>query len=1045
MTPATTGVDAPAFAGRTAELSILKAAADAAKDGRFSAILISGEPGIGKTRLTEEAGSYARSLGLDIASGRCFETQSRFSYFPFVSAFSHLVKLPLSQVASAARGGGKRADKGLDILERLAIRVPRSARPEPEATTAQTALFESVAGFLRARTECSPLLLVLEDLDWADEGSLSLLLYLVRMLTTARLLIIATGRGNEALRRLELRRTIIECGRLQCWQRIRLRGLSETEAVSLVQKLVAADSTGETAQLAADIWRLTNGNPLFIVQIVRHLVETGRLYLSGAEWVASSGWESKLAAEEGMLELVDARLSRLSEGCREVLNHAAVLGDEFEFEVLAQMLPLAATDLSDLLEEASSGGIVTEARNNETADYAFAHGLIRQSLYERQSRPAKRALHAGAARAIEAVYGGQQDSHLSQLALHYTRAGRAGDAARAVEYSMRAGEMAYGVCAYADAACHWRTALQLVSARDRKLRAELMERLGEASLLSATTPADAARHLQAALKLYAELGQETDTARVHARLVLVISLLSMNPTSTHVGQAVSHSRRAERLLATRADPGAEGKLLIGEALVAHAQFRTDDGLAVSRRAIEIGQHLEDVRIWCQAAAWHGHFLWATGKLNEGLSLMEQAVERAERTNDVESQFAAAWLLSFSYLLLWDPGAAERTIQAALAQSDTGQVDFLRQVLVAHLGIANTFTGALVRVRSLLTIAPHHFLEANLHFFSGEWTEAEELWSQQIDRAHVAQSKQQHWTASFWLARLKRIQGDNRRALELLTNTPLIAQSLHRIPEEIATRCELTLLRLALEEVAEARSEVRRCRALLTASEGWRGLLAFVERAEAAVLAHEGFLEEAGQLWISAGKIFSQYHLPWEVAETLLTWAQQLQRHGKGEEAAAKFAATAQIYRHLELGARWHNRIAELAGQATTLSATTFSSAPPDVDRANLPVQTPARSDDIYSLVGTHDVALLATLIHDAIAHLMNAIDKASKMRVPIERIAAATEEISRIGRPVERLARALEQAGGTSIAGASQEASQRRRSRARRQKLDRGHDPGRPL
>jgi tetratricopeptide (TPR) repeat protein len=1051
MTASTTGLEPAVFAGRAAELSTLKAAAEAAKEGRFSAVLISGEPGIGKSRLAEETCNYARGLGFEIAAGRCFDTQSRFSYFPFIQALRHLASRTSPPVLlEERRDGTKPADDAAAIIARLAFRASSSAGINPEiSSAAQTEIFESVIGCLCARSETRPLLVLLEDLDWADEGSLSLLVHLIRMLATARLLIIGTCRGNDAPERLELVRIIVECGRHRGCERIRLRGLAEAEVASLVEQLLGLDElAGETKRLAADIGRLTNGNPLFIHQIVRHLVETGRLSKRSGRWVVPSGWESKFAAEDGMREVVDARLSRLSDRCRLALSHAAVLGEEFEIEVLGHMLPFAALDLTDLLEEASAAGIVIEARTDETADYAFAHGLIRQSLYERQSRPTKRALHAGAARAIEAVYQAGLDAHLSQLALHYTKAGLAGDLAKAAEYSMRAGETAYTVCAYADAACHWRAALKLAGPDDRRLRAQLLERLGEASLLSAATPTEAARHLQAALKLYTELGQKSDVARVHASLVMVISLMTMNPAAIDVGQAVSHSRRAEKLLAARADHSAEGELLIGEAMVAHAQFRTEDGLAASARAMEIGQLLDNAAIWCQAATLHGHFLWASGKLKEGLGLMEQALERAERTLDLKPRFAAAWGLGFSYLLLSDPTAAERAIQPGLADSDSGQAEFLRQVLLAHLGIAHIFRGALARARALLTIAPHRFLEANLRFFEGEWTQAEDLLSQQIEHSHIAQSKQQHWTASLWLARLKRIQGDHGRALDLLTHTPLMAESLLRIPEEIATRAELALVRLARGEVAEARSEVCRCRTLLNPGEDWRALSAFVDRAEAAVLTHDGFLEEASQLWMLAGKVFSRYQLPWEVAETLVTRSTLLLRQGKAEEVTANLNAASQIYQHLDLGTRWNHRIDELRGTANTPSAPCFngSSVAPGTTDISIQAAESAPSSGIHSLVTTHDVALLATLIHDAIAHLMNAIDKAAKLRVPIERIAVATEKISRISTPVERLARVLEQAGSNSAPGLPHGTSQRNRpGRSSRQKLNRSHDPGRPL
>jgi tetratricopeptide (TPR) repeat protein len=1050
MVASTTALETAAFAGRGVELSILEAAAGSANTGRFSAVLISGEPGIGKTRLTEETCNYARTLGFEVAAGRCFDTHSRLSYFPFVQALRQLAG-PASRpvLAEERRGGTKQAEEAAQIIARLALRAPRSARLKPQiSSAAQTELFESVVCWLRDLSQSHPLMLVLEDLDWADEGSLSLLVHIIRMVGTARLLIVVTCRGNGTLERLELSRTILEFGRHRCSQQIRLRGLADTEAGSLVEQLLGLELAGEAKRLAADIGRLTNGNPLFIHQIVQHLVETGRLSKRNGQWEAASAWESKLAAEDRMREVVDARLSRLLERCRVALSHAAVLGEEFELEVLGQMLPFAATELADLLEEARGAGIVVEAGSDESADYAFAHRLIRQSLYERQSRPAKRALHARAAHAIEAVHQGNLDSHLSQLAVHYTKAGPAGDLAKAAEYSMRAGETAFTVCAYAEAACHWRAALKLASMGDSRLRAQLLERLAEASLLSAATPAEAAHHLQAALKLYTELGQEPDIARVHANLVKVTSLLSMNPATIGFGQAVSHSRRAGKLLTTLADHSAEGELLIGEAIVAHAQFRTEDGLAASGRAMEIGQLLDNAGIWCQAAVLHGHFLWATGRMKDGLGLMEQALERAERTRDLKPRFAAAWLLGFSYLLLWDPTAAERTIQAGLADSDTAQVEFLRQILLAHLGIAHIFTGALARARSLLTAAPHRFLEANLRFFEGEWTQAEDLLSQQIERSHMAQSKLQHWTASLWLARLKRVQGDHARALDLLTDTPLMAESLVRIPEEIATRSELALVRLARGEVAEARSEVRRCRTLLNPGEDWRALSAFVDRAEAAVLAYDGFLEEASQLWILAGKVFSQYQLPWEVAETLITWGMLLMRQGKAEEGVANLNAAAQIYRHLGLGARWDSRIEELRGSANRPCAPRFGGSPVVPGAADTLVQAaaPAPSSGIHSLVTTNDLALLATLVHDAIAHLMNAIDKAAKLRVPIDRIAAATEKISRISTPVERLARLLEQAGRNPGSDREHGGSLRTRpGRSRRQKLNRSHDPGRPI
>ncbi len=1037
MTAGAISADTAAFAGRSAELAILQDAAAAAKAGSFSAVLISGEAGIGKTRLVEETCNYARALGFATAAGRCFDIQRAFNYFPFLEAFRQLTKQWPARPASAERTSTPRQDReAVDILTRLGARASRSIRPRAQTKpAAQADLFDTITCFLSKRADPCPLLLVLEDLDWADEGSLSLLVHLVRMLTNQRVLLIGTFRGDPLPRRLELGRALADLGRHRRCRRIRLKGLPASEAAGLLEQLLGRGSAGEAKRLTPEIVKLTNGNPQLIHQIVRHLVETARISRRGDQWVAMPDWDSKLATDEALRELVDARLAQLSEPCRRVLGDAAILGNDFEFEVLTKIVPVGASDLTTLLDEANEAGILTEARSDETGDYAFVHGLIRRSLYARQSRPARRALHADAGRAIEAVHCTDRDSYVSQLALHYTKAGRAGDLAKAAEYSMRAGETASALGAYVDAASHWRAALKLASVRNRMLRAQLAERLGEVGLLSSATPAEAAHHLRAALKLYAEIGNPADTARVHARLVTVLSLSSMNPAAINVGQAVAHSQRAEKLLASRDDPIAEGELLIGQAFAAHAQFRTAEGLESSTRAMQIGELLNNATIWCQAAAWRGHFLSASGKLKEGIGLMEQAVERAERMQDLKPRFAAAWLLSFSYLLLQDPAAAEQTIEATLTDADAGQVDFVRQVLVAHLGLANVFAGEFARARSLLSLAPHRFLEANLRFFEGDWTQAEDLLTEQIERSNVAQNKQQHWTASLWLARLKRIEGDEARALDLLTHTSLISESLLRVPEEIATRSELALVRLARGELTEARAEVRRCRALLAPDEDWRALSALVDRAEAALLTHEGVMEKASDLWRSAGQVFSQHRLPWEVAETLAIYGALLIRQGKSEEGEAKLSAASQIYRHLDAGARWETRIQEL--REPVKAAVVAASA----DRLIKTTPVPA---EIHSLATTQDVALLATLIHDAIAHLMNAIDKAAKLRAPIERIAAATERIGNLSIPVERLVRALEQRD--SAPSTSHGSSQRTRPGAStRQKLNRSHDPGRPL
>jgi hypothetical protein len=279
---------------------------------------------------------------------------------------------------------------------------------------------------------------------------------------------------------------------------------------------------------------------------------------------------------------------------------------------------------------------------------------------------------------------------------------------------------------------------------------------------------------------------------------------------------------------------------------------------------------------------------------------------------------------------------------------------------------------------------------------------------------------------------------------LLTSTPLMAEQLVRIPEEIASRSELALVYLAQDKLSDARAQVLRCRSLMSEDEDWRGLTAFVDRAEGAWLAQSGQIEEADRRFVTAARVFSKYRLPCEVAETLVTWGVQLIRGGR-VEGAEKLDAAAEIYRHLGLAPRWQGRIEQLCAPANEapLRGDVVASTASDSATAVIHSDRSGAANSIYKLATTNDVALLATLIHDAISHLMNAIDKTSKLRNPIERIAEATEKISRMSVPMDRLIRTLEHTTRNSISGKSHARGQRNGASYR--KLNRSHDPGRPL
>src|SRR5579875_943283 len=342
--------------GRAAELSVLKTAADSVKNGRFSAVLVSGEVGIGKSRLADEACEYARGIGFEIITGLCCKAQSEVSYALFVEAFRRLGSY-FCLNGRKGRGGTGRFSTSVAAVNRLRINASLAQARPVDSERAQADLFEEVRRSLTACGERRPLMLLLEDIQWADSGSLSLLAYLVRVLVRARVFILATcgPRENPA----EVNGALTECVRYRCCRRLRLKGLAEPEIVKFAEQLLGAEMADQAARLGPELTRLTNGNPRFVERIIRHLREQTRLSKSSGHAKVELQWEARFAADDELREVVDTHLRGLSPRCHEVLRAAAILGDEFEFDVLARMVQFGASELAEALDEATRTGILT--------------------------------------------------------------------------------------------------------------------------------------------------------------------------------------------------------------------------------------------------------------------------------------------------------------------------------------------------------------------------------------------------------------------------------------------------------------------------------------------------------------------------------------------------------------------------------------------------------------------------------------------------------------------------------------------------------------
>ncbi|HTE86088.1 MAG TPA: AAA family ATPase, partial [Dehalococcoidia bacterium] len=472
------------FVGREPELKQLQAAYDAATSGQGSLAVVVGEPGIGKTSVCEQLATYATIRGGKTLVGHCYEEGSlSLPYLPFVEAMRSyvLAREPDGLRTDLGSGAGEVARIVSELRERLHVE-PSPANPA-DAEEERYRLFQAVSSFLRNAAAVQPLVIVLEDLHDADRGTLDLLVHLARNLAGTRLLLVGTYRDIEVDRAHPLSSVLAELRRGAGVTRLLLRGLTADE----VQRMMSQLSGQEVPwRLAEAVHRQTEGNPLFIQEVLRYLVEERLIKREDGHWRrASEDTPLELGIPEGLRDVIGKRLSRLSAQTNQVLAVAAVMGREFRLDVLQRVAGLDEEALYAALAEAKAVAVVEERSTGASVSYRFTHAFFRQTLYEETIAPRRIRLHQQVARALEAVYGRRLEEHAAELAEHYAYSSDPADLAKAVEYGELAAQRALSVYAYGEAEHHLEQALkvqEVLDPDDKAKRCDLQLTLCEAML-----------------------------------------------------------------------------------------------------------------------------------------------------------------------------------------------------------------------------------------------------------------------------------------------------------------------------------------------------------------------------------------------------------------------------------------------------------------------------------------------------------------------------------------------------------------------------------
>jgi len=674
--------------GREAEVGRLKNLLDDALAGRGHIVFISGEAGIGKTRLVDELVSYAREMGVLTVQGKCLYREGTDPYLPFTDALREAsAKLAAPESDGEAMpltfSTGMGAAKDLGPMGVAALAEGSGERGAPDTTVLDLAgelrridigrerdrMYETVSSMMLEIARRRPLLLFFDDLHWADNATLQLLGYVVRSIRGARVLLVAAYRPEEVSpyrgQPHPLTEAMVRINREGISATISLRRLDPRETRHLLSIILNRSDFPEG--FVEKVFRQTEGNPYFLEEVVKSLVDRGIINPRDSLWHQKVDMTS-LAIPSSVRAAITQRIGRLGPAAARTLQNSSVLGQEFDFWVLAAISDLSEDDLVEALERLIHAGLLLEDTAGEQERYRFSYTMIREVAYENLSRTKRRLLHRKAAEAVERLHRDRRDEVIFSLAYHFSMAG---DLPKSAEYFAIAGRKALQSFAPDEAARYFRKSLEALekleaSPRNLKLEVEVLVSLGnvlyttgewdealdcfsEVITLGEETGdeglralshlrlgeiqekrsewAQAAESLGRALELYDRLKDVSGQANVHR------ARMTMFWRQGEYEKALEEGTKGLLLLDKTGDKYITGMTLITLGAVYYdtgdfgkSRQYYEEGLALAR---EIGDPLETAR----ALGSLGNLEMRDGRLDAALGLFERSISAAKSSGN----------------------------------------------------------------------------------------------------------------------------------------------------------------------------------------------------------------------------------------------------------------------------------------------------------------------------------------------------------------------------------------------------------------------------
>jgi adenylate cyclase len=583
---------------RTVEMNVLKEAVYRAVHGEGGLVFIHGEAGIGKTRLVRELGAYARSRGVQVLYGRC-PALFRMDGVPPYIIWKEVIKdyLETCTPEQLYRVIGYYPAEVAKLVPEIGQKlrsIPQSLPISPEQE--QNRLFEAVSQFITNISRETPLLVVLDDLQWTDPSSLLLLHYLARGVQKTPLLLLGAYRSTDIDAKHPLSPVLSELNREGLPESIHLKRMPLNDVSEMIKNILEQEDV--PSEFCKLVYQRTAGNPFFVGEVVKSLKEEDVIYREGNKWKIKD--VSKIEFPETVRNVVKARLSRLDDECQNVLTMASFVGNDFTLEAVCALTGIEENKLLELMEKLLKTGLVKHRVVRGEDVCSFADILVRDVVYEEVSPFRRKKLHNTVGNVLEKVYAKKIDEHLGELALHFLEGG---DKDKALDYFLKAGEKAQKIYANNEAASYYQSALSLLGEKEGELREKgrVLEKLGDIKRL-AGEPDASLKYYNDALLFWKQLDEKEGEARLHRK---------MSDTLTGMGE----------------------------------WERAEESISKASKILEtMPESTESVLVY----AYLGWASWAVGDMMEAISWGEKALGLAERLKNFEGIANSYFLLGTAF-------------------------------------------------------------------------------------------------------------------------------------------------------------------------------------------------------------------------------------------------------------------------------------------------------------------------------------------------------------------------------------------------------------